>query len=145
MVNLTLSAIMNGDIQTYSNMYDVEMLFFNLRLKWYVSNIYKHDFQSNNKTIQLDSRDTTYLLSEEIIEMVEVSKRRGRLDLLIIGSAGYEFSIKHAIPINPLLPSVPELEPDRLRKSTGPVKTGISPVETFEKFLFVDPVFGHKN
>jgi hypothetical protein len=24
--------------------------------------------------------------------------------------------------------------PDRLRKSTGPVKTGISPVETFEKY-----------
>jgi hypothetical protein len=65
--------------------------------------------------------------------MVEVSKRRGRLDLLIIGSAGYEFSIKHAIPINPLLPSVPELEPDRFRKSIEPVETGIAPVETFEK------------
>ncbi|CAF1542809.1 unnamed protein product, partial [Rotaria sp. Silwood1] len=33
-------------------------------------------------------------------------KRRRQLDILVIDSAGFEFSIKHAIPINSLLPFV---------------------------------------
>jgi hypothetical protein len=34
----------------------------------------------------------------------------------------------------PVRPDRTGTGPDRLRKSTGPVKTGISPVETFEKY-----------
>ncbi|CAF4269290.1 unnamed protein product, partial [Adineta steineri] len=38
--------------------------------------------------------------------MIESSKRRRQLEILVIDPAGYEFSMKHAIPLNSLLPFV---------------------------------------
>ncbi|CAF3566014.1 unnamed protein product [Rotaria sp. Silwood1] len=67
---------------------------------------YEYGLRGNDKIIELNGRDTATLSSEQIIDMIETSKRRRQLDILVIDSAGYEFSIKHAIPINSLLPFV---------------------------------------
>jgi len=43
--------------------------------------------------------------------------------------------LAHLSPeLEPVRPDRTGTGPDRLRKSTGPEKTGISPVETFEKY-----------
>jgi membrane-associated protease RseP (regulator of RpoE activity) len=67
---------------------------------------YEYGLRANDKILELNGRDTTYLSSEQIIEMIEASKRRRQLDILVIDLAGYEFSIKHAVPLNSLLPFV---------------------------------------
>ncbi|CAF3177363.1 unnamed protein product [Rotaria sp. Silwood2] len=67
---------------------------------------YEYGLRANDKIIELNGRDTATLSSEQIIEIIETSKRRRQLDILVIDSAGFEFSIKHAIPINSLLPFV---------------------------------------
>ncbi|CAF0822274.1 unnamed protein product [Adineta steineri] len=67
---------------------------------------YEYGLRANDKIIEINSRDTTYLSSEQIIEMIESSKRRRQLEILVIDPAGYEFSMKHAIPLNSLLPFV---------------------------------------
>jgi membrane-associated protease RseP (regulator of RpoE activity) len=67
---------------------------------------YEFGLRPNDKIIELNTRDTTHLSSEQMIEMIEESKRRRQLDILVIDSAGYEFSMKHAVPLNSLLPFV---------------------------------------
>ena len=67
---------------------------------------YEYGLRANDKIIEINGGDTISLSSEQIIEMIEISKRRGQLDILVIDSAGYEFSLKHAIPLNSLLPFV---------------------------------------
>ncbi|CAF1230905.1 unnamed protein product [Rotaria sordida] len=67
---------------------------------------YEYGLRANDKIIELNGHDTATLSSEQIIDTIETSKRRRQLDILVIDSAGFEFSIKHAIPINSLLPFV---------------------------------------
>ncbi|CAF3266956.1 unnamed protein product [Rotaria socialis] len=67
---------------------------------------YEFGLRANDKIIELNGHDTATLSSEQIIETIETSKRRRQLDILVIDSAGFEFSIKHAVPINSLLPFV---------------------------------------
>jgi hypothetical protein len=67
---------------------------------------YEHGLRSNDKILELNGRDTVSLSSEQMIDIIESSKRRRQLDILVIDTAGYEFSIKHAIPLNSLLPFV---------------------------------------
>ena len=67
---------------------------------------YEFGLRANDKILEINSRDTTYLSSDQIIEMIEASKRRRQLEILVIDPAGYEFSLKHAIPLNSLLPFV---------------------------------------
>ncbi|CAF1349105.1 unnamed protein product [Rotaria sp. Silwood1] len=67
---------------------------------------YEYGLRPNDKIIELNGCDTATLSPEQIIDMIETSKRRRQLDILVIDSAGFEFSIKHAIPINSLLPFV---------------------------------------
>lgn len=67
---------------------------------------YEFGLRANDRIIELNGRDTATLSSEQIIETIEASKRRRQLDVLVIDAAGYEFSIKHGIPINSLLPFV---------------------------------------
>ena len=67
---------------------------------------YEFGLRPNDKILEINSRDTTQLSSEQIIEMIEASKRRRQLDILVIDLAGYEFSMKHAVPLNSLLPFV---------------------------------------
>jgi membrane-associated protease RseP (regulator of RpoE activity) len=67
---------------------------------------YEFGLRSNDKILELNTRDTTYLTAEQIIEIIEISKRRRQLDILVIDPAGYEFSMKHAVPLNSLLPFV---------------------------------------
>jgi len=67
---------------------------------------YEYGLRSNDKILEINGRDTVSLASEQIIEIIEASKRRRQLDILVIDTAGYEFSLKHAIPLNSLLPFV---------------------------------------
>ncbi|UJR14959.1 hypothetical protein I4U23_001938 [Adineta vaga] len=67
---------------------------------------YEFGLRANDKILEINSRDTTYLSSDQIIEMIEASKRRRQLEILVIDPAGYEFSLKHAVPLNSLLPFV---------------------------------------
>ena len=67
---------------------------------------YEHGLRSSDKILELNGRDTVSLSSEQIIEIIEASKRRRQLDILVIDTAGYEFSVKHAIPLNSFLPFV---------------------------------------
>ena len=70
------------------------------------SSAYEYSLRSNDKILELNGRDTVSLSSEQIIEIIEASKRRRQLDILVIDTAGYEFSVKHAVPLNSLLPFV---------------------------------------
>lgn len=67
---------------------------------------YEHGLRPNDKILEINTRDTTQLSSEQMIEMIEASKRRRQLDILVIDPAGFEFSMKHAVPLNSLLPFV---------------------------------------
>ena len=67
---------------------------------------YEHGLRSGDKILELNGRDTVSLSSEQMIEIIEASKRRRQLDILVIDTAGYEFSVKHAVPLNSLLPFV---------------------------------------
>lgn len=67
---------------------------------------YEYGLRSNDKILELNGRDTVSLSSEQIIEIIEASKRRKQLDILVIDTAGHEFSLKHGIPLNSLLPFV---------------------------------------
>lgn len=67
---------------------------------------YEHGLRMNDKILEINGRDTVSLSSDQIIEIVETSKRRRQLEILVIDTAGYEFSVKHGIPLNSLLPFV---------------------------------------
>lgn len=67
---------------------------------------YEFGLRVNDKILEINGRDTTHLASEQIIEMIEASKRRRQLEILVIDLAGYEYSLKHALPLNSLLPFV---------------------------------------
>jgi len=46
----------------------------------------------------------------QIEDILEMSKRDGKLDLLVIDFDGYQYSTRHAIPLNSLLPFVQVME-----------------------------------
>ena len=67
---------------------------------------YEFGLRPDDKILELNNRDTVSLSSEEIIQLIETSKRRRQLDILVIDAAGYEYSMRHAVPLNSSLPFV---------------------------------------
>lgn len=56
--------------------------------------------------LEINGRATKYLTIDQIKKIIETSKQERKLDLLVIDPNGYRFSIRHAIPLNSLLPIV---------------------------------------
>ncbi|CAF3548387.1 unnamed protein product, partial [Rotaria sp. Silwood2] len=65
-----------------------------------------YDIKEGDVVLELNGQDTKYLIMNKINEIIEISKQERKLDILVIDMNGYEFSIKHAIPLNSNLPFI---------------------------------------
>jgi len=75
----------------------------------YVKNIEENSsadingLKTNDIILELNGKITQNLTINQIKEIIEISKQERKLDILVISIDGYQFAIKHAIPLNSLL------------------------------------------
>ncbi len=72
--------------------------------------------RKDDVVIEINGRATKYLNTNQIKQIIDASKQERKLDLLVIDLDGYQFSIRHAIPLNSLLSIVQTGEERRSRR-----------------------------
>ena len=66
--------------------------------------------------IEINGRPARYLNINQIKQIIEASKEERKLDLLVIDLDGYQYSIRHAIPLNSHLTIVQKGDDKRRKK-----------------------------
>lgn len=107
--------------QLQLSMYDLDFGFtvqyhnyFSIKTIDEPSPAYSAGLRKDDIIIEINGRITKQLSIHQINDIMEMSKREGRLDLLVIDLNGYQYSMKHAIPLNSLLPLVQVFEQQRI-------------------------------
>ena len=77
--------------------------------------------ERNDKILEIDGHDTTLLPSKQVLEFLKASQQKRKLNILVIDPRGYDYAIKHAIPINSLVPFVKTIQHPRKYRSFSSV------------------------
>ncbi|CAF1169404.1 unnamed protein product, partial [Didymodactylos carnosus] len=67
---------------------------------------YEYGLRPDDRILEINGRDTTTLTSQQIVDIIDNSKRYRSLELLVIDTSGYNWCQMHAIPLNSSLPFV---------------------------------------
>ncbi|CAF0754285.1 unnamed protein product [Adineta ricciae] len=70
------------------------------------SSAYCHGVKPGDIVLEINGQDVKYTSVSEIKALIEESKQKRGLDILLIDFDGYKYSVEHAIPLNSLLPFV---------------------------------------